>query len=95
MAPILELAITTLQKKLVGNFDGSVKIHIRGEGSVIVDNSGVHKSNAPSDCTISASPETFKSMLLGKKKAQVAFISGDVTIEGDFNSAMKLKYLLA
>jgi putative sterol carrier protein len=94
MTSILELAITTLQKKLVGGFDGSIKIHILGEGSVIVDNSGVHKSDALSDCTISASPETFKSILLGKKKAQVAFISGDVTIEGDFNSAMKLKYLL-
>ena len=46
MTDIMAEAVEAIEKKLVGSvFDGSAKFDIEGEGSIIIDSSGVRISD--------------------------------------------------
>ena len=91
MSEILDSAIVRLNEKLSGaGFGGSAKFDIAGEGSIVVDADGARASDEPTDVTLSADAETFRSMLEGETGPASAFMSGKLTVDGDMGMAMQL-----
>lgn len=90
MKTTIDLAMDLLEKKIKNNFAGSVKIHISDEGSIIIDESGIRKSNEPARCTMTATAKTFKALLMGNTKVQVAIMSKKLEIKGDIKFAIEL-----
>ena len=91
MSELLEQAVQALNKKLgyIG-FDGAAKFLITGEGSVIIDGNGARISNADADVTLSASVDVFQAIMDGDQNATSAFMTGELSINGDMGTALKL-----
>ncbi|MCO4825758.1 MAG: sterol carrier family protein, partial [Amylibacter sp.] len=61
MSDVINQAVEALNAKLGGEgFDGSVKVEIADEGSLIVDGNGARASDDDAECTLSADAETFQ-----------------------------------
>ncbi len=90
MSDVITKAVEALSAKLDGGFDGSVKFEIDGEGSIIVDQSGVRAGDDDTDCTMTADAETFEGILSGDVNPTAAFMSGKLAVDGDMGTAMKL-----
>jgi putative sterol carrier protein len=91
MSDLLEQAVKALNRKLghVG-FDGVAKFLITDKGSVIIDGNGARISNADADVTLSASVEVFQAIMDGDQNATSAFMTGELSINGDMGTALKL-----
>jgi putative sterol carrier protein len=96
MSDVINQAVEALNAKLGGEgFDGSVKVEIAGEGSLIVDSSGARASDDDAECTLSADAETFQGMMTGDVNPTSAFMTGKLAVDGDMGAAMKLGSLLS
>jgi len=96
MSEVIEQAVKALAERLGGEgFDGSVKVEIEGEGSLIVDGDGARAGDGDADCTLSADAETFQGMLAGEVNPTSAFMTGKLSVDGDMGAAMKLGALLS
>jgi putative sterol carrier protein len=96
MSDVINQAVTALNEKLGGGgFDGSVKVEIAGEGSLIVDSDGARASDDDAECTLSADAETFQGMMTGDVNPTSAFMTGKLAVDGDMGAAMKLGTLLS
>ena len=96
MTDIMTHAVEAIEKKLGGNvFDGSAKFEIEGEGSVIIDASGVRVSDDETEVTLSANLETFQEILEGDLDSTAAFMTGRLKLDGDMNTAMRLASVLS
>lgn len=95
MSDIITKAVEALAGKLGGSFEGSAKFVIEGEGSVIVDGSGVRAGDDETSVTLIASAETFEGMMSGDVNPTMAFMSGKLKIDGSMGEAMKLASVLA
>ncbi|WP_298494022.1 SCP2 sterol-binding domain-containing protein [uncultured Maritimibacter sp.] len=96
MSEVIDAAVAALNAKLEGEgFDGTAKFVIEGEGAVVVDGTGAHAGDEDTDVTLTASQDTFESMMAGDLNPTAAFMSGKLTIDGDMGAAMKLGALLA
>lgn len=95
MSDLINNAVAALQEKLSGEFDGSVKFAIAGEGAVMIDSDGVRAGDEEAECTLSADPETFEAILSGDMNPTSAFMTGKLTVDGDMGQAMKLGSLLS
>jgi putative sterol carrier protein len=96
MSDIVTAAVKSLNERLSGEgIEGSVKLVIEDEGAVRVDESGASADDADADCTMTASADTFRSILDGDLDPTAAFMSGKLTVDGDMGLAMKLGSLLA
>ncbi|MEZ5752967.1 MAG: SCP2 sterol-binding domain-containing protein [Paracoccaceae bacterium] len=95
MSDIITKAVEALAGKLGGSFEGSAKFVIEGEGSIIVDGSGVRAGDDETSVTLSASAETFEGMMTGDVNPTMAFMSGKLKIDGSMGEAMKLASVLA
>jgi putative sterol carrier protein len=96
MSEIIDAAVKALNAKLGGTgIDGSVKFVIEDEGSVRIDEAGAAADNGgEADCTLTASADTFQSLLDGDLDPTGAFMSGKLTVDGDMGLAMRLGSLL-
>ena len=90
MSDVINEAITALNAKMDGGFDGTAKFDIEGEGAIIIDADGARASDDDADVTLSASAETFKAILEGEQNPTAAFMTGKLAIDGDMGLAMKL-----
>ena len=91
MPSIIDQAVATLTNKMSGaSFQGSAKFVITGEGSIIVDGTGVRAADDPADVTLEASVDTFKDILDGTLPPTTAFMTGKLSVEGDMGTAMRL-----
>jgi len=91
MNDVINEAVAALNAKLAGaGFDGSVKFDIEDEGAVRVDETGASADDSDADCTISASAETFRALLDGNLNPAGAFMSGNLSVDGDMSTAMRL-----
>ncbi len=95
MSEIVDAAVKALNARLDGSdLDGSVKFVIEDEGSVRIDEDGASADDGEADCTLTASAETFQSLLDGDLDPTGAFMSGKLTVDGDMGLAMRLGSLL-
>ena len=96
MTDIMAHAVEAIEKKLEGPiFDGSAKFEIEGQGSVIIDASGVRVSDEETEVTLSANLETFQEILEGDLDSTAAFMTGRLKLDGDMNTAMRLASVLS
>lgn len=96
MNDIVNGAVAALSQKIdAGDFDGSAKFVIEGEGSVIIDTAGVRAGDEETEVTLTADADTFQAMLEGDTNPTAAFMSGKLSVDGDMGQAMKLGGLLS
>lgn len=96
MSKTIDAAVEALNAKLGGEgFDGSAKFVIEGEGAVRIDENGASADDGDADVTLTADPETFQGMLSGEINATSAFMTGQLTVDGDMGLAMKLGAVLS
>ncbi|MEM9580175.1 MAG: SCP2 sterol-binding domain-containing protein [Pseudomonadota bacterium] len=96
MSDVLNAAVAALNEKLAGaDFDGSAKFDIEGEGCIVMDSTGARASDEDTDVTLTASPETFQSILDGDMNPTAAFMTGKLSVDGNMGMAMKLGSVLS
>lgn len=95
MSEVIEKAVAALTEKMGGTaFDGCVKFEIEDVGSIIVDGDGVRAGDDEADCTLTASVETFEGIMDGSTNPTAAFMTGQLSVDGDMGQAMKLGAIL-
>lgn len=94
MNEVIKQAVEALGVKVAGGIDGSAKFVIEGEGSIVVDGDGVRAGDDDTDVTLTASAETFQGMMNGDVNPTMAFMSGQLKIDGSMSAAMKLASVL-
>ena len=95
MSDAVAAAAAALNERLGGGgIEGTVRIVIEDEGSLIVDEAGVRAGDGEADCTLT-SADTFGDMLGGALDPTSAFMGGRLIIDGDMGLAMRLASLLA
>ncbi len=91
MSDVLNAALAVLQEKLgETGLDGTLKIDIENEGSLLIDDSGASINDGEADCTLTADAETVTGMLEGEIDPTSAFMSGKLAVDGDMGVAMQL-----
>lgn len=90
MSDVVNAAVAALSEKLSGGFSGTAKFVIEGEGSLIVDGSGVRAGDDEADVTLTADRDTFEGILSGDVNPTAAFMQGKLAVDGDMGLAMQL-----
>ncbi|WP_112323947.1 SCP2 sterol-binding domain-containing protein [Oceanibium sediminis] len=97
MSETLDTAIARLKEKVQpGEMDFSVALHVRDEGVIRLDETGVSESDeeAEADLTLVADAETFAGIMDGSVNPAGAAMSGKVEVRGDYSYAMRLGSVL-
>jgi putative sterol carrier protein len=94
MSDVIDAAVTALQQKVSGGFDGVAKFVISGEGAVMIDANGVRAGDDEADVTLTASADVFKAILEGDLNPTMAFMTGKLSVDGSMGMAMKLGSVL-
>jgi putative sterol carrier protein len=96
MSDTVAVAVAALSEKMGSDgFDGTAKITIEGEGSLVIDENGCHAGEEEAEVTLTASAETFLAIIHGEIDPTSAFMSGKLTVDGDMSAAMRLAQVLA
>lgn len=90
MSTVIDVALAALKEKMPNGFDGSAKVVIPGEGSIMLDSSGVREGDEEADVTLTAEAEVFQGILTGDMNATMAFMTGKLSVEGNMGLAMQL-----
>lgn len=90
MTDILDHAVAAMSKKLNGQFDGTAKFVIEGEGAIVLDQNGVRRGDDDCQVTLTASVATFRALLDGQLNPASAFMSGKLKVDGAMGTALKL-----
>ena len=90
MSDVIDKAVTQLNDRLNGAFDGSAKFVIEGEGEIVMDGDGARAAEGPTDVTLTADADTFRQILDGALDPTAAFMQGRLKVDGDMGTAMKL-----
>ena len=96
MSDTVNAAVTALNAKMDGNgFDGTAKMTIEDEGSLIIDENGARAGDEETDVTLTANAETFLAIVGGELDPTSAFMSGKLAVDGAMSAAMRLAQVLA
>jgi putative sterol carrier protein len=96
MSDVITAAVAALNEKLGGEgLEGSAKFVIEDEGAIVIDANGARAGEDDTDVTLTASRDTFESILAGDLDPAAAFMSGRLSVDGDMGMAMKLGSVLA
>ncbi|WP_333830233.1 SCP2 sterol-binding domain-containing protein [Pararhodobacter sp.] len=96
MSEVIQQGVVALNEKLDGEgFDGLAKFVIEEEGTIVLDSDGARAADDDADVTLTASAETFRGMMDGNVNPTMAFMSGQLKIDGDMALAMKLAAVLS
>ncbi len=96
MSEVIKQGVEALNEKLDGEgFDGVAKFVIEDEGEIVLDSEGARAGDDDADVTLTASAETFRGMIEGNVNPTMAFMSGQLKIDGDMSLAMKLAAVLS
>ncbi len=90
MSDAINEAVTMLNSKLDGGFDGTAKFVIEDEGSILLDDEGARAGDDEAEVTMTADAGTFRDILAGDLDPTAAFASGRLKIDGDIGVAMRL-----
>lgn len=94
MSQVIEKAVETLNARIGGGYDGTAKIVIEDEGTIMLDSAGARAGDEAAEVTLTASAETFQGMLDGEVNPTSAFMSGKLKIDGSMSEAMRLASVL-
>ena len=95
MGAVIDQAVAELNGRMQGRgFDGTAKIVLTGEGSIVVDGSGAREGDDEADVTLTATADTFQQIVAGDLDATAAFMTGKLTLDGDMGKAMQLAQVL-
>lgn len=96
MSDLIDQAVNALNEKMGGDsFDATAKFVIEDEGSIILDESGARASDDDADVTLTASAEVFQAIMSGERNPAAAFMGGDLSVDGDMGTAMRLSGVLS
>ncbi|MBD3624159.1 MAG: SCP2 sterol-binding domain-containing protein [Rhodobacteraceae bacterium] len=96
MSDTINAAIEALRKKVdTDQIDFSAKFVIEDEGAIRVDGTGVSEDDSDADVIMTADAETFRGILEGNVNPTSAFMSGQLSVDGDMGLAMKLGSILS
>jgi putative sterol carrier protein len=96
MSATIDEAVAQLGARAAGKgYDGTAKFVLTGEGSIILDADGARASDEEADVTLTASPDTFRSIMTGDLDPTVAFMTGRLSVDGDMGQAMRLAQVLS
>ena len=95
MSDVINQAVTALNAKMDGGFDGLAKFVVEDEGAIMIDQNGARAGDEEAEVTLTASRETFEGILNGDENPTAAFMTGKLTIDGDMGKAMQLASVLA
>ncbi len=92
MSEVIQSGVSALNERLDGGFDGTAKFVIEDEGAILIDEQGAREAEAAQDAevTMTADAETFRAILDGSVNPTAAFMSGQLKVDGDMGTAMKL-----
>ena len=90
MSDVIDAAVTALQEKVGGGFDGVAKFVVPGEGAIMIDADGVRAGDDDAEVTLTADADVFKAILDGDLNPTAAFMSGKLAVDGSIGLAMKL-----
>ena len=94
MSDVVNAAVTKLQEKL-GSFSSTAKFVIEDEGAIMIDSDGVRAGDEDAEVTLTASRETFEGILDGSVNPTMAFMSGQLKLDGSMGVAMQLGQALS
>lgn len=94
MSDVITEAVTALNDKMDGGFDGTAKFVVKGEGAVMIDSDGARAGDDDADVTLTASTDVFKAILDGSQNPTTAFMTGKLSVDGDMGAAMRLASVL-
>ncbi|WP_323005626.1 SCP2 sterol-binding domain-containing protein [Pseudorhodobacter sp.] len=89
MSAVIDTAVVALTKK-VQTFNGVAKFVVKGEGAIMIDETGVRAGDEDADVTLTASAEVFQAILEGDMNPTTAFMTGRLSVDGSMGLAMKL-----
>jgi putative sterol carrier protein len=90
MSKVIDGAVAALSQKLSGGLAGTAKFVIEGEGSIMLDGTGVRAGDDTADVTLTADVETFQGILSGDVNPTAAYMQGKLAVDGDISLAMQL-----
>jgi putative sterol carrier protein len=94
MSEMIDAAVTALNAKITGGFDGVARFVIPGEGTIMLDASGARADDGEADVTLTAEAEVFRGILSGDVNPTMAFMTGKLKVDGNMGQAMKLGAVL-
>ncbi|MGB7180839.1 MAG: SCP2 sterol-binding domain-containing protein [Burkholderiaceae bacterium] len=95
MSEFINTMVTAINAKLGDDgFDSSVKLNVKDEGCVVIDDTGARAADDDTACTLVADKDTFNGLFDGSVNAMQAVMGGKLAIEGDMSVAMKLGKIL-
>ncbi|MCK8463672.1 SCP2 sterol-binding domain-containing protein [Aliiroseovarius sp. S1339] len=91
MSDVINAAVTALNEKIEGGFDGgTAKFVLNGEGAIMVDGDGARAGDEEADVTLTADADVFQDMLSGAVNPTTAFMTGKLSVDGNMGLAMQL-----
>lgn len=94
MSQIVEDFVTHLSPKVAGRLQGTAKLVITGEGSVMMDETGARAGEGDADVTLAASEAVFRAIMDGSQNPMMAFMSGKLKVDGSNMRALKVSEIL-
>jgi putative sterol carrier protein len=86
--------IRVLGPEVTGTLQGTAKLVITGEGSVMLDSAGAQAGDGPADVTLAASEQVFRAIMDGSQNPMMAYMSGKLKVEGSTTRALKVSAIL-
>jgi putative sterol carrier protein len=94
MSTIVQEFIDNLSPKVSGTLQGTAKLVITDEGSIMLDDTGARAGDDDADVTLIASEEVFRNILSGDQNPAMAFMTGKLKVEGSSTRALKVSEIL-
>ena len=94
MSTIMEAFLTALQPRVTGVLQGTAKLVIAGQGSVMMDETGAREGDGAADVTLTASEQVFRAIMAGTQNPVMAVMSGKLKVDGSATRALKIGQIL-
>jgi putative sterol carrier protein len=94
MNPVIAQFIENLSPKVKDTLQGTAKLVIKDQGSVMLDADGARAGDNDADVTLIASEAIFRAILDGSQNPAMAFMSGKLKVDGSSMRALKVSEIL-